>query len=247
MAQRFALQAEARATAGTGISRSLRRDGKVPGILYGGGGEDVKVAVNCKELTKEYSKGGFFSKLVDLKIGTQNLLALPRDIQFHPVTDVITHIDFQRVAKDSKIHVFVPVQFINADKCIGVKRGGILNAVRREVELVCTPDNIPDVLIADVANLNIGGSIHISDVKLPEGVKPAIHDRNFTIATIASSKGMQEETAVVAAAAEGDAAAAPAAGAAAPAAGKAAPAAAGKAAPAAAGKAAPAAAPAKKK
>lgn len=236
MAQRFALQAEARATAGTGISRSLRRDGKVPGIVYGGGGEDVKIAVSTKELTKEYTKGGFFSKLVDLKIGNQNLLALPRDIQFHPVTDVITHIDFQRVAKDSKIHVFVPVQFINADKCIGVKRGGILNAVRREVELVCTPDNIPEVLIADVANLNIGGSVHINDVKLPEGVRPAIHDRNFTIATIASSKGMQEETATVAVAAEGDAAAA------APAAGAAAPAAAGKAAAAPA-----AAAPAKKK
>ena len=128
----------------------------------------------------------------------------------HPVTDVIIHVDFQRVAKDAKLHVFVPVVFLNADKCIGVKRGGILNAVRREIELVCSPDNIPDQLFADVANLNIGGSIHINDVKLPEGVKPAIHDRNFTIATIASSKGMQEETAVVAAAAEGDAAAAPA-------------------------------------
>ena len=246
MTQRFTLPAEARATAGTGISRSLRRDGKVPGIIYGGGGEDLKIAVNTKELTKEYSKGGFFSKLVDLKVGNQNVLALPRDVQFHPVTDVITHVDFQRVAKDAKLHVFVPVVFLNADKCIGVKRGGILNAVRREVELVCSPDNIPDQLFADVANLNIGGSVHINDVKLPEGVKPAIHDRNFTIATIASSKGMQEETAVVAAAAEGDAAA-PAAGAAPAAAGKAAPAAAGKAAPAAAGKAAPAAAPAKKK
>ena len=203
----------------------------------------LKIALNTKELTKEYTKGGFFSKLVDLQIGKQNVLALPRDIQLHPVTDVIIHADFQRVAKGANVHVFVPVQFINAEKCIGVKRGGILNMVRREVELVCTPENIPDFIVADVANLNIGGSVHINDVKLPEGVKPAIHDRNFTIATIASSKGMQEETAVVAAA-EGDAAAAPAAGAAA------APAAAGKAAaPAAAGAkaAAPAAAPAKKK
>ena len=245
MTQRFTLPAEARATVGTGIARALRRDGKVPGIVYGGGGEDLKIAVNTKELTKEFGKGGFFSKLVDLKIGNQNVLALPRDIQLHPVTDVIIHVDFQRVAKDAKLHVFVPVQFLNADKCIGVKRGGILNMVRREIELVCSPDSIPDVLFADVASLNIGGSVHINDIKLPEGVKPAIHDRNFTIATIASSKGMQEETAVVAAA-EGDAAA-PAAGAAPAAAGKAAPAAAGKAAPAAAGKAAPAAAPAKKK
>lgn len=242
MAQRLTLAAESRATSGTGIARSLRREGKVPAIIYGGGGEDTKIALNTKELTKEYGKGGFFSKLVDLQIGKENILALPRDIQLHPVSDVIIHADFQRVAKGANVHVFVPVQFINAEKCIGVKRGGILNMVRREVELVCTPENIPDFITADVANLNIGGSVHIGDVKLPEGVKPAIHDRNFTLATIASSKGMQEETAVVTAAAEGDAAAAPAA------AGKAAApaAAAGKAAPA-AGKAAPAAAPAKKK
>lgn len=239
MAQRLTIAAESRAIAGTGTARSLRREGKVPAIIYGGGGEDVKIALNTKDLTKEYGKGGFFSKLVDLQIGKENVLALPRDIQLHPVSDVIIHADFQRVAKGAKVHVFVPVQFINAEKCIGVKRGGILNMVRREVELVCTPENIPDFIVADVANLNIGGSVHIGDVKLPEGVKPAIHDRNFTIATIASSKGMQEETAVVAAA-EGDAAA-PAAGAAAPAAGaKAAAPAAGKA-------AAPAAAPAKKK
>lgn len=238
MAQRLTIAAEARAIAGTGTARSLRREGKVPAIIYGGGGEDVKIALNTKDLTKEYGKGGFFSKLVDLQIGKENILALPRDIQLHPVSDVIIHADFQRVAKGANVHVFVPVQFINAEKCIGVKRGGILNMVRREVELVCTPENIPDFITADVANLNIGGSVHIGDVKLPEGVKPAIHDRNFTIATIASSKGMQEETAV-AAAAEGDAAA-PAAGAAAPAAGA-------KAAAPAAGKAAPAAAPAKKK
>lgn len=238
MAQRLTLAAESRAIAGTGTARSLRREGKVPAIIYGGGGEDVKIALNTKDLNKEYGKGGFFSKLVDLQIGKENILALPRDIQLHPVSDVIIHADFQRVAKGANVHVFVPVQFINAEKCIGVKRGGILNMVRREVELVCTPENIPDFITADVANLNIGGSVHIGDVKLPEGVKPAIHDRNFTIATIASSKGMQEETAV-AAAAEGDAAA-PAAGAAAPAAGA-------KAAAPAAGKAAPAAAPAKKK
>lgn len=240
MAQKLAFVGETRENAGTGVARALRREGKVPGIIYGGGGADVRVALNCKELTKEYSKGGFFSKLVDLNLGKESILVLPRDIQLHPVTDAVIHVDFQRVNKDTKLHVFVPVQFLNADKCIGVKRGGILNMVRREIELVCSPDSIPDVLYADVTNLNIGGSLHINDIELPKGVKPAIHDRNFTIATIASSKGMQEETAVVAAAAEGDAAA-PAAGAAAPAAG------AKAAAPAAAGKAAPAAAPAKKK
>ena len=238
MAQRLTLAADARDKAGKGVSRGLRREGKVPGIIYGGGGEDTKVALNTKELTKEYTRGGFFSKLVDLKIGNQNILVLPRDIQLNPVSDAIEHIDFQRVAKDAKLHVFVPVQFLNVEKCIGIKRGGILNVVRREVELVCTPDKIPDVLQADITNLNISDSVHISDIKLPEGVKPAIHDRNFTIATIAGSKGMQEEVAVVAAAAEGDAAA-PAAGAAAAPAGKAA--AGGKAAaPAADAKAAPA-------
>lgn len=214
------MAAESRAKSGKGISRELRRNGKIPAIIYGGGGKDMNIAVNTKELTKEFSKGGFFSKLVNLTVGNENILVLPRDIQFHPVSDVVTHVDFQRVAKDAKLHVFVPVQFLNAEKCLGVKRGGILNVVRREVELVCSPESIPDVLAIDITDFNIGDSLHISAFKLPEGVKPAIHDRDFTVATIVSSKGMQEETVVAAAAdsVEG-AAAAPAAGAAAPAAG----------------------------
>lgn len=243
MSQRLALKAESRDKAGKGISRALRREAKVPGIIYGGGGADVRVALDRKELTKELSKGGFFSKLVSLEIGKDNILVLPREVQFHPVSDLLTHVDFQRVAKDSKLHVFVPVVFLNVDKCLGVKKGGILNAVRREIELVCSPENIPDSIQVDVANLDIAHSLHINDVKLPAGVTPAIHDRNFTIATIASSKGMQEETAIITTAVEGDTvagtAAAPAAGAA--------PAKAGAAAPAAkAGAAAPAAAPKKK-
>lgn len=246
MTQRLALKAETREKAGKGISRALRREAKVPGIIYGGGASDVRIALDRKEFTKELSKGGFFSKLVNLEIGKDNILVLPRDVQFHPVSDLVTHVDFQRVAKGAKLHVFVPVVFINADKCIGVKKGGILNAVRREIELVCAPESIPDSIQVDVTNLDIAHSIHINDVKLPEGVKPAIHDRNFTIATIASSKGMQEETATITTAVEGDTlagtAAAPAAGAAAaPAAAKA-----GAAAPAAKAGAAPAAAPKKK-
>jgi large subunit ribosomal protein L25 len=193
----------------------------VPAILYGHQGEPTKVTLPIKELTMQYSKGSFFNKIVDIKLDGKLVHTLPRDVQRHPVTDLIEHADFQRVDKDSQIHVFVPVKVLNQEKSVGLKRGGVLNIVRHEIELVCKPDSIPNAIEIDVLTVDIGHSVHISDVKLPEDVKTVIK-RNFTVVTVAGRTKEEEERPVAAAAAapgaEG-AAAAPAAGAAAPAAG----------------------------
>lgn len=222
-------KAEGRERTGKGGARTLRREGKVPAILYAKGETPVNLAITEKEITLEYLKGGFFSKIVSITEGSKTFHALPKAIQLHPVTDRVEHVDFLKVDAKSQIHVFVPVRFRNQEKSIGLKRGGVLNVVRHDLELVCTPNNIPQLIEIDVTEVNIGESIHISHVKLPEGVRSAITSRDFTIATIA---GRSTKDDAEGAKAEGDAAA---------------PAAAAKAAPAAAAKAAPKAAAPKKK
>ncbi len=215
------LEAKPRENSGKGAARALRREGNIPAILYGNQQDPAKIALPLKELTLEYKKGAFFNKIVDIKVEGKVVHVLPRDVQTHPVTDVIEHADFQRVEKDSIIHVFVPVRVLNQEKSVGLKRGGVLNLVRHEIELICTPDSIPSVIEVDVLNVDIGHSVHINDIKLPDNVKTAIKDRNFTVVTVAGRSKEEEDRPVVAAAAataEG-AAAAPAAGAAAPAAG----------------------------
>lgn len=191
-----------REQSGKGAARALRREGKVPGIIYGEGKGNVSVALAENELTREYFLGGFFSKLVEIDTGSDKLFALPKDIQRHPVTDKILHVDFLQVTEQSTITALVPVHFHGQDKCIGLKRGGNLNIVRHDLELVCGVNNIPKSIDIDISKMNIGDSLHISQVALPEGVKPAIIDRDFTIATIAGRGGKQE-----AEAGEGEAAA----------------------------------------
>ena len=212
--------------AGKGAARAIRRDAKIPAIIYGTSKEAVKVSLPLKEVTLEYKKGSFFNKIVDIKLDGKTIHALPRDVQTHPVTDIIEHADFQSVTKDSIIHVWVPVKVLNQDRSIGVKRGGVLNIVRHELELLCKPDSIPNAIEVDILNLDIAHSIHINDIKLPEHTKTAIKDRNFTLVTIAGRSGKEEENPAAAAAAQ--AAAVPASTAKA----AAAPAAAAKAAPA---------------
>ena len=163
----------------------------------------------------EYKKGSFFNKIVDIKLDGKQFHALPRDVQMHPVTDVIEHADFQRVEKDTIIHVWVPVKVLNTEKSVGLKRGGVLNIVRHEIELICTPDTIPSYIEVDVLNADIGHSVHINDIKLPGNVKTAIKGRNFTVVTVAGRSKDEEERPVAAAAATAEGAAAPAAGAAA--------------------------------
>ncbi len=189
-----AFAAETRAARGKGGARAVRREGKVPGILYGNDYAPTPIALPEKELKLAYQKGGFFNKIVTIELDGKKLTALPKALEFHPVSDAIEHADFLKVDETSRIRVMVPVRFLNQDRSIGLKRGGVLNIVRHELELVCAPDKIPSVIEIDVKDANIGHSIHISHVALPEGVTPAITSRDFTIATIAG-RGKDEEEA----------------------------------------------------
>lgn len=200
------LEASARDNSGKGVARALRREGKVPGILYGKGQEPLRIALPLKELSLEYARGRFRSRLVEINLDGKSVKALPKDLQFHPVTDVIEHVDFIKVEAGMQLHVMVPVHFTGQDKSIGLKRGGVLNIVRHEIEFVCAPDAIPAHIEINVQELDIGSSVHINDIALPKDVVPAIK-RNFTIATIAGRRSEEEEKPAAEAAA---AAAAPA-------------------------------------
>ncbi|MCC7168573.1 MAG: 50S ribosomal protein L25/general stress protein Ctc [Rhodospirillales bacterium] len=251
MTQISTFEAQPRERAGKGAARTTRNSGLVPAVIYGDKKPPQMIALTPKALLSEMSRTGFRTRLFDIKVGAETHRCLARDVQTHPVTDRPLHVDFMRVGKDSVIHVGVPVIFMNDTKSPGIKRGGVLNVVRHEVELVCRPDNIPEKLVVDLTGLDIGDSVHISHIKLPEGVRPFITDRDFTVATVAPPTLMKTpeqqaaEDAAAAAAATAAAGAAAAAGTAAPAAGAkgSAP---GQAAPAAGAKGAAPAAPAAK-
>jgi large subunit ribosomal protein L25 len=165
----------------------------VPAVLYGAKQETVAVSIDARELGREYGQGGFFSRLYNLTMGGDKIQVLPREVQRHPVSDALVHVDFLRLTGDSTIHVDVAVTFVNDEDSPGLKRGGVLNVVRRVVELICRADAIPEQLEVDLDGLNIGDSVHISAIDLPEGARPAIADRDFTIATIAAPTVMVEE------------------------------------------------------
>lgn len=235
------IKATARPRAGKGAARQVRREGKVPGVIYGDKQAAVTVALDSNELGKIIGKGKFLSTLFELDVDGQKTRVIPRDVQLDPVKDFAIHVDFQRVGPGGKIRVAVPCKFVNEAASPGLKRGGVLNIVRHEVEVVCSADDIPAFFEFDLTGIEIGRSIHISATKLPEGVSLIIRDRDFTVATVAGAKAQEEEKPTAAAEAT---AAAPAAGDA-KAAAPAAAAAGAKAAPAAAAK--PAAKPAAKK
>ena len=189
------LSAEPRSRSGKGASREVRRLGRIPGIIYGGDQEPVPISLEARELSRVLAKPGFFATLVDVNVEGAVHRSLPRDIQYHPVTDTPLHVDFMRVGAGARITVDVPVSFINHERSVGLRRGGILNIVRHTIEMNCTVDNIPDRLVVNLEGLAIGDSIHISAVTLPEGARPTITDRDFTIATIAASSAVREEAA----------------------------------------------------
>jgi len=168
----------------TGSTYSLLNKGMVPGIIYGKGTEPTKIAFENKVLLKLMHTGAFYSTILDLDIEGKNEKVLPKQLQYHPVTDKLIHFDFLRVQNDTKVTVEVPVEFLNQDTCPGLKKGGVLNLVRREVELSCNANNIPDKLQFDLIKSEIGDSIKISNIELPEGVKPTITDRDFVVATV---------------------------------------------------------------
>jgi large subunit ribosomal protein L25 len=247
MAQVSEIKASARERSGTGGARATRREKRVPGIVYGDKGEPQTIALDQKELTTIIGRGKFLSTLFELDVDGTKTRVIPREVQLDPVRDMPVHVDFQRVGAGAHIRVNVPVRFVNEALSPGLKRGGVLNIVRHEVEVTTPADKIPEFFEFNLDGLEIGRSIHISAITLPDGVKPTIQNRDFTVATIAGHKIEEEPTpgaAVVAAdgavpaegeAAEG-AAAAPADPKAAAAAGAKAPAAAAGAKPAAAAK-----------
>jgi large subunit ribosomal protein L25 len=172
----FPLAAEARGRAGKGVARQTRRAGRIPGVIYGNKEKPILVSLD----------GNAFSKL---------LHTLPRDVQFDPVTDVPLHVDFLRVSTETSITLEVPCEFVNGEKSPGIRRGGVLNIVRHTIEIECRADAIPEHITIDLQGFDVGDSIHISSVKLPEGVKPTIADRDFTVATIVAPSGIKAEIA----------------------------------------------------
>ncbi|WP_029007991.1 50S ribosomal protein L25/general stress protein Ctc [Azospirillum halopraeferens] len=195
MTQVIALSAESRARAGKGTARQARRDGRVPAVIYGGKQAPVMISLEALAFNKILHQPGFFTHLFDVTVDGATERVLPRDVQFHPVTDVPLHVDFLRVSKDTTISVMVPCEFVDQDQSPGLKRGGVLNIVRHEVEVTCAADNIPEHITISCAGFDVNDSIHISSVTLPEGVRPAITDRDFTVATIAAPSGLKSEAA----------------------------------------------------
>ena len=209
------LDVNVRENTGTGRARAARRDGFVPGVIYGGDEAPVPVAVKYNEVLRAMNSGQFLSNMIELTHDGKSQKVLTKDVQFHPVTDMPVHLDFYRVTAKSIIEVEVSVNFVGEDVAPGLKEGGTLNVVRYAIEVKCPAGSIPDNINVDVSAMEIGDAIHISEVSLPEGVKPSITDRDFTIATIVASRAAIEEDVdedAIEAGAEGEEAAVPAEG-----------------------------------
>ncbi len=191
MSDQLVLSAETRDRGGKGASRELRRNGRVPAVVYGGKEEPLMIHVEEKLLMKQLMTGHFMNSIVMIEVDGKQVRTLPKDVAFHPVKDRPIHADFLRISKDAKVNVAVPVLFINEDASPGLKRGGVLNIVRHELELICDADKLPDDIQIDVTGYDVGDSIHISNVTLPKGVESAITDRDFTIATIVAPSALK--------------------------------------------------------
>lgn len=188
------IKAELRTKAGKGSSRAIRREGRLPAVVYGAKKEVAAITVDFVDIQKLLNTGAFLSTTYDIEIdGGKKEMVLPRDVQFHPVTDWPMHIDFLRLAQDATIAIMVPVHFLNEEESPGLKGGGIINAVRHEIELDCPANNLPEAIEIDLTGLELGDSVHFSDITLPEGVTPIIDDRDFTIATIAAPSGLKSD------------------------------------------------------
>lgn len=207
MSKHFALTAAKRDGAGKGAARSLRRENRVPAVIYGDKKEPVLISLPSKEINIEYNKGHMFTNLCDLEVDGQKQMVLARDVQLHPVKDVVEHVDFLRVTEKTKIAVMVPVHFIHEDECPSLEQKGTLNVTRHEVELMCSAVNIPEYLEVSLKGKEHGDAVKISNALLPKGVTPVITNRDFTIATLLAPKTADQEAAEDAAAAAAAAAA----------------------------------------
>lgn len=194
MSNTYELKAEARERVGKGSARELRRNGRIPAVIYGDKQEPLPISVSYKDIHMKLHGGGFMTTIATIDTGKEKIRVLPKDYQLDPVRDFPMHVDFLRITAKSIVTVEIPVHFINEDDSVGLTRGGVLNVVRHTVEVNCPATSIPEYFEADLAGLDIGDGIHISNITLPEGATPTITDRDFTIATIATPAAVRSES-----------------------------------------------------
>lgn len=193
MSEISSLSVTAREGAGKGAARAVRRAGMVPGVIYGDKKAPTLINLNPRDLHIEMQKPGFFTRVFTLKLDGKTERTLCRDLQRHPVSERVLHVDFQRLTVGAKVHVAVPVTVANEQASPGIKRGGVLNLVEHSVELVGQPENIPAAIIIDLTGKEIGESVHLSQLVLPAGVRPLITDHDITIVAIVAPSGMKAE------------------------------------------------------
>lgn len=202
MSETYVLKAEARERVGKGSAREIRRNGNIPAVIYGDNQPPISITLPLKDVTLKIHAGGFLTTVADIEVDGKKHHVLPKSYDLDPVKDTVLHVDFLRVSAKTDVIVNIPVHFINEEQCSGIKRGGMLNIVRHEVEVHCPADSIPEFFTIDLAGHSLGDAIKISSVTLPKGVRPTITDRDFTIATIAApgggAKDEDEDTAEVA-------------------------------------------------
>ena len=194
MVMKTNLSAEVRQSVGKGNSRTLRREGRIPAIIYGNKLDPLSISLSERDLNTELRKEGFFNKLCDLEVGKDKILVLPQAIALHPVTDRAEHLDFLRVSDNTKVTIEIPVKFENEEECPGIKKGGILNIVRYDIEVSCPASNIPELFVVDLTGLELGDNIRFSNIKdVAEGVVPTITDRDFIIASVVAPAALVSE------------------------------------------------------
>ena len=187
--QTIDIKAEVRSQVGKGSARAARRAGLIPAVIYGNKQSPITITLDANKWRHLMNKPGIFSQLMNIEVNNETHFVLPRDIQQHPVSEEAEHVDFLRVTKNATVAVGINVEFLNEDKCTGLKLGGVLNVVRPQVELNCPAISIPEKIKVDLEGLNVGHTIHISAIELPDGCTPTITDRDFTVATIAAPRG----------------------------------------------------------
>lgn len=195
MAEQTVILAQPRSRAGKGAARAVRNLGRIPAVIYGGKEEPQLISIETKQITKQLNTGTLMSRVYVVDVEGQQTRVIPRDVQMHPVKDTPIHVDFLRLAPGAKVALMIPVHFINQETCPGLKRGGVLNVVRHEIELLVNADNIPPFLEVDLDGLDIHDSVHISHVKLPSDARPTITDRDFTIVSVAVPAGFVDTAA----------------------------------------------------
>jgi large subunit ribosomal protein L25 len=193
MTEVLTLAAEVRERAGKGAARAARRAGRIPAVIYGAKKDPLMVTVGDKEIRREVGGTGFFTTIYEISVGKKKERVLPRDVHLDPVSDAPLHVDFLRVSATTEVTVAVPVTFLNEEECPGLVKGGVLNVVRFDIEVVCRADDIPSEIEIDLTGKEVGDSVHISEIELPEGVAPTITDRDFTIVTIAAPSALKAE------------------------------------------------------